>query len=79
MLLLRRFASTSSDQNFANAAASAGNTLDLPNDSYVPPETTNHEDRMAGAVILVTQIQKARLRYPVSVPRQEQVGRARCQ
>ncbi|MGC4005984.1 MAG: SdrD B-like domain-containing protein [Pirellulales bacterium] len=46
------------DPNFATAAQQAGSTLNLPPDSYMPPDTVDREDRTAGAVVVATQIPK---------------------
>ena len=43
------------DQNFADANASSSTTLDLPNDSYEPPATTDQTDLTAGAVLVLPQ------------------------
>ncbi|MCC7084690.1 MAG: hypothetical protein IT427_06755, partial [Pirellulales bacterium] len=44
------------DKNFANANASAGSTLNLPKDSYIPPSNSDQTDLTAGAVLTLKQV-----------------------
>jgi len=46
------------DAAFATAAGQAGSTLNLPPDTYMPPDNVNREDRTAGAVLVMQQIPK---------------------
>ncbi|MDZ4783214.1 MAG: SdrD B-like domain-containing protein, partial [Planctomycetia bacterium] len=46
------------DTNFLNASQTNGTQLNLPPDSYMPPEPGDREDRTAGAVVLIKQIPK---------------------
>ena len=44
------------DANFAQAAQANGTQLNLPPDSYMPPDNSDREDRTAGAVVLIKQV-----------------------
>lgn len=46
------------DDEFAQAATQAGSQLNLPRDSYMPPESVDREDRTAGAVATLRQTPK---------------------